>query len=373
LLHGDDDEVVLGGDPVVGGGHAAPAEFPERGVFVPALVGGGADREAESEAGAMAYFIAHGDGGYRSRELVGAHEFDAFRFEVLFALEGAAVGDHLEEAGVVGDGGEEAAAAGLVGGFLEEERVFGLFEVDEEAGFGAEDIGETSCFFGGDVEAGVGHVEGGEEAFLEEGCKGLAGGGFDDVAEDVGIDTVEPLGAGLVEEGDARGGPGHCGEGFIAVEGLGFSVEFIDGVASPAVGESGGVAEEVADGGGGFGWDGVAVFLPDGEAFKLGEVLGDGVVEVELAFFAEHHGGGRGDALGHGVDTENGVLFDGGFGASVGEAELLIVDDVAFAEDEDGATDEFFIGDEFFDGGVDFSEGVGGHAKVLGLGGGEWF
>lgn len=321
----------------------------------------------------MAYFIAHGDGFDGGRELAGAHEFDAFRFEVLFALEGAAVGDHLEEAGVVGDGGEEAAAAGLLGGFLEEEGVFGLFEVHEEAGFGAEDIGETGCFFGGDVEAGVGHVEGGEEAFLEKVGEGLTGGGFDDAAEDVGIDAVDPLGARLVEEGDAGGGLGHLGEGFIAVEGLGFAVEFIDGVASPAVGESGGVAKEVADGWSGFGWDGVAVFLPDGEVFKLGEVLGDGVVEVEFSFFVEHHGGGRGDALGHGVDAEDGVLFDGGFGASVGEAELLVVDNVAFAEDEDGATDEFFIGDEFFDGGVDFSEGVGGHAKVLGLGGGEWF
>lgn len=279
----------------------------------------------------------------------------------------------MEEAGVVGDGGEEAAAAGLLGGFLEEEGVFGLFEVHEEADFGAEDIGETRCFFGGDVEAGVGHVEGGEEAFLEEVGEGLTGGGFDDAAEDVGIDAVDPLGARLVEEGDTGGGLGHLGEGFIAVEGLGFAVEFIDGVASPAVGESGGVAKEVADGWSGFGWDGVAVFLPDGEVFKLGEVLGDGVVEVDFAFFVEHHGGGRGDALGHGVDAEDGVLFDGGFGASVGEAELLLVDDVASAEDEDGATDEFFIGDEFFDGGVDFSEGVGGHAKVLGLGGGEWF
>ena len=78
------------------------------------------------------------------------------------------------------------------------------------------------------MEAGIGHAEGGEEAGLEEFVEGLAGRDFDDAGEDVGIDAVDPLSAGLVEEGDVGDGLRHLGEGFVTVEGLCFLVEGID-------------------------------------------------------------------------------------------------------------------------------------------------
>jgi hypothetical protein len=179
----------------------------------------------------------------------------------------------LEEAGVVGDGGDESAAAGLVGGRSEEGGGFGRFGGDEESGFASEDVGEALCFFGGNMEVGIGHAKGGEEISLEVVGEGLSGSGFDDAGEDVGVDAIDPAGFGLVEQGDVGQKLGHFSEGMFPAQGFDFLVKGIDWMGRPAVGKSGSVAKEVADGGGGLGFDGVTVFLPDPEVLKLGEIF----------------------------------------------------------------------------------------------------
>lgn len=369
LFHGDDYEVMLRGDPVVGAGGAAPAVFADGGVGVPAFVLGGADAEAEAESGAVALFFTEGDAGDVEGELVGAHEGDGVFPEVAGAIEGAAICDHLEEACVVGDGGDEPAATAFEGW------VFEGGEIGEGVAFEGAVVrgvgdGEPWGVFGFDVEGGVLHAEGGEEAFLNEVLEGLFGGAGDDGGEDIGAESVDPAFTGLVEEGEGAEGFDGLGEGGVGVADSGIAVDFAE-VAGPGVGVSGGVAEEVADGGVASGGFGFVLAEEDGLVFESGEVESDGVIEGEFSFFAEDEGGGGGDALGHGVDAEEGVFFDGEFFIDVPVSEFLLIDGFSPVEDEDGAAGEFLFGDEGFDGGADGVEliGVEGGAGLAGVGG----
>lgn len=127
------------------------------------------------------------------------------------------------------------------------------------------------------------------------------------------------------------------------------------------------MAEEIADGGCGLSGDRIAVFFPDGEIFEFGKVFGNGIVEIEFPFVEKHHGGGRSDAFGHGVDTKEGVFFNVFFLGAISEAELLLVNDVAFTQDNDGSAGEAFFFDQVFDRRIDSGESFRGHSDVFGL------
>ena len=274
--------------------------------------------------------VAVGEAGFEVGGGGGGHELDGFGFEEAFAVEGAFVEDHLSEAGVVGGGGEEPAIGGGVAGaegdvVVVEDEDGGFFElaVGELVG-----LGEAGFLRGGEVEGGVGHGEGTEEAVFEEDFEGLSGDDFDDSAEgvDAGL-VVLPLGAWGESEGSGGEMGDEIGEGF---GGLGF----LGGV----VGEAGGVGEEVAEGD--IGWGAVGGL----EFGEFGDVFLDGVVDREEALLGEHHDGGGGEGLGHGGDPEDVVWSHGGFGGEVGVADGVEVDDaIGFGDDGDGAGDFFLI------------------------------
>ena len=227
LLHGHNNEVMFWRDPVVSGGHSAPAVFADDRIGCPAFVGCCSNRKPKSEPGAVACFSQR-DRGDLIWKLVGGHELDCFFLEVALALEDAAVGDHLEEARVVVDGGNEAAATGLMGRLLKKLRVFAWFGGDEKAGPSSEDVGKAVCFFSRNVEASIGHAEGSKEAGLEEIFEGFTGSDFDHAGQDISINTVYPLGPRLIKEGSVGNSLDHLGETFITVERLGLFVEGID-------------------------------------------------------------------------------------------------------------------------------------------------
>ena len=57
----------------------------------------------------------------------------------------------------------------------------------------------------------------------------------------------------------------------------------------------------------------------------------DRLVERDAAFLEQHHEGDARDRLGHRIDAENSVVFDGDFTFNIGKALHRAVDDFAAA------------------------------------------
>ncbi len=91
-------------------------------------------------------------------------------------------------------------------------------------------------------------------------------------------------------------------------------------------------------------------------------MFGNGIVEIEFSFVEKHHGGGRSDAFGHGVDTKEGVFFNVFFLGAISEAELLLVNDVAFTQDNDGSAGEACFFDQVLDRRFDSVDSLRGHS-----------
>ncbi len=340
--HEDVGGFAEGVDPGLGAVGAAVAEGA-RGECGGGALGLAGDAPAEGPGAAV------GEAGFEVSGGDGGHELDGFGFEEAFTVEGSFVEDHLGKAGIVGSGGEESAVGGGVAGAVGDV----VFVEDEDLGFGEGTVFEfvglgEACFLSrGEVEGGIGHTEGAEEAVIEEGLEGLAGDDFDDSAEgvDAGL-VVFPPGAGDEAEGAGGEAGDEIGEGF---GGFGF----FGGV----VGEAGGVGEEVADGD--LGGGAIGVF----EVGEFGDVLFDGVVDGEKVLFDEHHDGGGGDGLGHGGDPEDVVGSHGGFGGEVGVADGAAVGDALGLDDDGDGAGDLVLVDVFLDGlGDGLEVGCGGGA-----------
>lgn len=366
LGHEEDHEPLFGIDDVFRKVGAAPAVGAD-GADLAGFAEVGADPEAEAEAVAFAEeFIA---------SVVGVHELDGFRGEEADAVEFASVEEHLEKAGVVACGGEKAGAAGeAFAGPVDEVAGGGGFSEDELVVFEAVDVGEARGFFRREEEVGVAHVERAGDAFLDELVEGFFGDDFDETAEDIGGVSILKLLAGVAMERKRGEAIDDLSEGFVFAEDVpvGEAGLFVGVVRETvAVGEAGGVAEEVADGDGAlrfFGdvfhalWGALRSGDGDDGVFEGGKVFGDGVVEAEFPFLVEHHHGDGGDGLGHRCDAEDGVGAHG-----------LVVFDVlkAVGFEDDGATvagnihdaaSEAVAGDLVLDGGIQTLEALGGEA-----------
>ncbi len=222
------------------------------------------------------------------------------------------------------------------------------------AGFGEREI------------AGVGHAEGLEDVLLGVDVEGLAGEGFDDVAEEDEVDV------GVLE---VVAGGGFEGGGEGAVDAFGF----VWGGEAPRVAEvdvggfAGGMGEKHAEGDEGAG--GVVVGV------EGGEVALDGVVEAgDLALLVElHDGRGGGEALAEGGHVEDGVFGHGlgggglaveaGFTGELAEAVGLLEDDGTVVADEDDGSWGAVGGDGGVEKGGDGAEvGGGGGRRLCGCG-----
>lgn len=206
--------------------------------------------------------------------------------------------------------------------------------------------GQEAGSSSGAAEAGGGHVEGFEDFFKGKIFEGFAGDAFDDVAEDFEVDVaVEELfagGAGEVEVGEVF--PGGFGAVLVVGEGV--------------VGdEAGAVAEELFEGD-----DALAVVV------ELGEEVGKGLIEAELAALEEDHdGGGGGEGLGEGGHVEDGVArHGGGVGLHLAVSDRLDESDLAVAADKDDGSGDDVVVDGLVDGFGDSGEAGGVEAEVGG-------
>ena len=372
LGEGDGDEVFPGVDADVGGGSAVPAEGAlgsEEGTAAGIKLDFHA--EAETLGGVMTVVAVT-----KADEVVGGHEFDGFAPEDARAVEGAAVQEHLGEAGVIVDGGEEAcaaafdAAAGLGPG------AENLVTIDERVCLTvAVGDGDALEFFGGEIEAGVLHAKGAENVFLEEIAECLAGNAFDERAEDIGVDAVAPGFAGMVLEGKLADFGDEVVEARAAPE-IGAAVEFGEAGASvEIIDQAAGVGEEVLDGDGGFG--GFELGIISGAAghdlhfLELGEVVGHGVVEVEAAFLEEDEDTDAGNDFGHGIDAADGIALHGEALLEIAIAEGLHVSDAAVAGEEGDDAGVFVLIDKGADSAMHDFEAMGVEAGTFGGGFGE--
>src|SRR5581483_8738792 len=157
-----------------------------------------------------------------------------------------------------------------------------------------------------------------EDIFADELHERLAGDLLDNEAEDdvVGVGVL-PVGAG--REVERLSGPaGYVGE-WVSV----FAPGRDDVVLRSEVLVAGGHGHEVAEGD----------FVGAGE---VGEVLGDGVVDGELAALLQQKDGVGGELLGDAADGIRHVRRGGPGRRDVGEAEGVRVDDALIFNDGDG-------------------------------------
>ena len=113
-------------------------------------------------------------------------------------------------------------------------------------------FGEAIHFLRGHIEGGVFHGKRPEDAFCEERAEAFAGDAFDECAEDVAVDPVAELVAGLMLERQFAG----SGEKIIQARPapqVGALVELMQRiVAIEVIDESAGVGEQMLDGDGAF-------------------------------------------------------------------------------------------------------------------------
>ena len=157
---------------------------------------------------------------------------------------------------------------------------------------------------------------------LQKVVKPLAGDGLHQVAADIGGQGIHPTLARVIAQGHLGQLHGEVVQGFaLAAAHLVLGVGLVHGVAivrgaqgreQGAIGQAAGVAEHMAEGHRRIGSDQlhpVAVAgHPDLMVAPFGNVAADGVVELKIALFVQHHQGHRGDRLGHGIDAEDGVV-----------------------------------------------------------------
>ena len=74
--------------------------------------------------------------------------------------------------------------------------------------------------------------------------------------------------------------------------------------------------------------------LIDHHVREFGNVPADIMVEAQLALLEQHHGGQRGDRLGHGVHAEDRVRADGLAAAEMCRAGIVFQRDLAAARDQ---------------------------------------
>jgi hypothetical protein len=77
----------------------------------------------------------------------------------------------------------------------------------------------------------------------------------------------------------------------------------------------------------------------------VGQVLGDRVVEAELATPGEHQDGGRGERLGDRADAKDCLGLDRDLGVDVGEAVALGQHGVALPHHHDRRTGDGLVGE----------------------------
>ena len=287
------------------------------------------------------------------------------------AVQLALVEHQLAETHVVDRGGSEAAAAGRDRA-VAEVGAGGRVVHEGEGAVGAARVVGGEAGGVADAEAGVAHAERLEDALVEERGEGLAGDDLHQAAEHVGGDGVVPLIAGLGQEGKGGEAGDHLGERAVVgleIDGAGAVQRVHQGGLHEAVGQAGGVGEEVTPGDGAPG--GFQLQLQrvaadgHGHVRELGEEVADRVVELEQALLVEHHDGQARERLGHGVDADNGVRRHGRAGGEVGQPGGALVGDPAAAGQGDGQASELPIGDEAVHPGVHAGKLAGGQADIL--------
>ena len=133
--------------------------------------------------------------------MVHGHQLDRLGRQQARALELAAVAQHFSEAHVIHRGRDEPAAPReerrvAVGRVIRDRQNLELSLLGVPAMIGAE-AGELRL---GNLEEGVVHLEGIEDAFLQEAVEALPGDALDHRARDVYRDAVVPAVAGLVTQ-----------------------------------------------------------------------------------------------------------------------------------------------------------------------------
>jgi len=99
---------------------------------------------------------------------------------------------------------------------------------------------------------------------------------------------------------------------------------------------------------------GLAVGLVGIERFR--KLLGDRLIEVELAVFDERHDVGGEDAFGDGSGPSGGVAVHGAVGVFAGETEGFAPDQVAVVQDGELGSGDVLLGEGF----AGESRGIGG-------------
>jgi hypothetical protein len=84
------------------------------------------------------------------------------------------------------------------------------------------------------------------------------------------------------------------------------------------------------------------------QIFELGEVVRNGIVEIETALLQQRERGDGGDDLRHRGDGENAVLPHGCFGGEIAVSGGPARDDLAVAEDDPGGAGEVAAGGGVF-------------------------
>src|SRR4051812_27111169 len=136
LRESDGDNFFFGIDLAISGGSAVPAELAGRGGDGEAAgVGDHLDAEAKAAVARGGLIIG------KREHVIGGHELDGFSAEDAFAVESAAVAEHLCKARKIIGGGKDSRAAGLdaaafFGPGFDDGLVLDEFSIHQLVGFG---------------------------------------------------------------------------------------------------------------------------------------------------------------------------------------------------------------------------------------------
>ncbi len=289
--------------------------------------------------------------------LIGVHEPGRARGEDADTIEFTAAADAFQEAGVVVGGGCEAGAPGEALARTSDvvALAFGAFRSSLVSGgaIACIDSGEAVAVLGLEEEARVLHAERACNARFDELVERHAGCFLDDTAENVGVVAVDELFPRLGDKGQsaealhgdanrlvlvggvpavARRGP----ESFFAISG--------GDVWLIAVGDAGGVGQQVVNGDGAFGGGDISVGVGDGGLFEGGDEVPDWFVEADFALLHENEDSRAGDGFRLRGDAEDGVRLHATSGLFIGPANGSLVDRGAMAEHKgDSAGDTVFL------------------------------
>ena len=269
--------------------------------------------------------------------MVHRHQLDGLPPEQAHAVQLAAIEQHGGEAVVVVHRRDEPAAAGEKARLAVQALRGVVDHLEAAVGLALVVGGEARHLRVRDDEAGVAHAERLEHVLLEVGVELLARDDLDEMADHVGGHGVVPARARRELQRQRGERVDHVGE---RVAGLGavahgeLPVRRVDvGALHEAVGEAGGVAQQIADGhgprGGHGGEDGVVASGEDAQILPRRDELVHRIVELKAPFFVEHHEPDARDGLRHRVDAPDRVGGDGPAALDLEVAERLTVDDLA--------------------------------------------